>query len=176
MPTYGKSELSRALQKERGAEAAGERIVADLEAKDASDDQRRVAAADLAVRRRFIASLETCEASGRDCPPRLDEPPWSWDPDPDPAKRGAPPLTAELRFDLDSWRKVAAELHGRACACRTIACVDSIDVAIGELETRPMPVVQGDEMATESITRARQCLFRLRGKELRHRAPRIEEP
>ena len=85
-------------------------------------------------------------------------------------------LRSRLRFDLDSWRKLATELHGRACACRTIACVDSIDVAINELELRPMPVVQGDEMATESITRARQCLFRLRGKELRHRAPRIEEP
>ena len=177
VPSYPKSDLSRALERERGAEATAERVVAELEAKDrdaAGDDQLRVAAADLGVRRRFIESLEACEASGLECPPRLDDPPWSFDPD--PARSAAPPVSSELRFDLESWRKLVGELHGRACACRTLACVDSVGVAIDQLETRPMPEVQGDEAASLSITRARQCLFRLRGKEHRHRAPRSEEP
>lgn len=164
-PSYGKAELQRALIAERAREATGEKLVAELEAKDAdvaTDDRLRVALADLAVRRRFIAALETCEAETRHCPPRLDDPPWAFDPDPD--RVTAPPLTAPLRFDLESWRVVASELHGRACACRTIACVDSLAVAIDELEVRPMPEVQGDEAATLSVTRARECLFRLRGK------------
>lgn len=176
MPSYQKGELSRTLQKERGAEAIASRIVGELEAKDrdaAGDDQLRVATADLGVRRRFIASLERCEASGVHCPPRLDDPPWAFDPD--PGKPLAPPLTADLRFDLDSWRKLAAELHGRACACRTIACVDSVGVAIDQLEPRPMEQVQGDEAASLSLTRARECLFRLRGK-AEPRRPREEAP
>lgn len=162
VPSYQAAELSRALQKERGAEAIATRVLADLEAKDTGDDQLRITAADLAVRRRFIQSLERCEVSRRECPPRLDEPSWAFDPDPD--KPSAPPVTANLRFDLDSWRTLASELHGRACACRTIACVDSVGVAIDQLEVRPMEPVQGDETASLSITRARECLFRLRGK------------
>ena len=162
VPSYSKTELARSLERERGAEATAERLVAELESKDASYDQLRVARADLEVRRRFIKSLEACEANGRWCPPRLDDPPWAFDPDP-PAPV-APPVTATLRFDVDSWRTLAAELHGRACACRTIACVDSLGVAIDQLETRPMPQVQGDETASASITRARECLFRLRGR------------
>lgn len=161
-PTYGKAELQRALIAERAAEATAERTVADLEAGSGSDDRLRVALADLAVRRRFIASLEACEASGRACPPRLDDPAWAFDPDPD--RPTDPKLDTPLRFDLESWRKVAAELHGRACACRTIACVDSVGVAIDQLELRPMREVQGDEVASQAITWARECLFRLRGK------------
>lgn len=175
MPSYSKSELQRALERERGAEASAERLVSDLEAKDrdtAGDDQLRVATADLAVRRNFIASLEACAAGGS-CPPRLDDPPWAFDPD--SGKQIAPPVTATLRFDLGSWRKLAAELHGRACACRTIACVDSVGVAIDELEQRPMPDVQGDDEASLSITRARQCLFRLRGRHQSLRATRVED-
>lgn len=166
-PSYAKAELSRALITERGAEASAERLVGDLEARPsdpATDDQLRVATADLAVRRRFIASLEACEASGRYCPPRLDDPPWAYDPDPDAGRGAEPPMTATLRFDLDSWRVLATELHGRACACRTLACVDSLTVAIDQLERRPMPATQGDEAASASIARARECLFRLRGK------------
>jgi hypothetical protein len=174
-PSYAKPELSRALIAERGAEATAERQVADLEARPsdpATDDQLRVATADLAVRRRFIASLEACEASGRYCPPRLDDPPWAYDPDPDDNRRVEPPVTATLRFDLDSWRAIATELHGRACACRTLACVDSLTVAIDQLERRPMPATQGDEAASAAIARARECLFRLRGKSaLRPPAP-----
>jgi hypothetical protein len=174
VPSYQKGELSRTLQKERGAEAIAARIASELEAKDrdaAGDDQLRVATADLGVRRRFITSLETCEASGVHCPPRLDDPPWAFDPD--PGKPLAPPVTADLRFDVDSWRKLTLELYGRACACRTIACVDSVGVAIDQLEPRPMEQVQGDEAASLSLTRARECLFRLRGKARRTRP--IEE-
>jgi hypothetical protein len=168
VPAYGKPELSRALIAERGAEATAEQAVAALEAKDprgpGDDDRLRVALGDLAVRRRFIATLEACEASGRWCPPRLDDPPWAYDPDPD--RPADPPLEATLRFDLASWQKVAAELHGRACACRTLACVDSVGIAIDRLEGRPMPEVQSDDAAALSITRARECLFRLRGRTL----------
>lgn len=168
VPTYGKAELQRALFAERGAEATNERQVREFEALVAAgstmagSDRLRVALSDLAVRRRFIATLEACEAQGQWCPPRLDDPPWLFDPDPDAA--GGPPLDAPLRFDVESWRTVAGELHGRACACRRLGCIDSINVAIGTLEKRPMPVVQGDDAASLSVTRARECLFRLRGK------------
>ena len=176
VPTYAKAELDKALIAERGAEATGERIVGELEAKTLDgpgEDRLRVARADLAVRRRFIKSLEACEASGHACPPRLDDPPWSYDPD--PAVVVAPKLDSELRFDLASWQKVSAELFGRACACRTIACVDSMNVVIDQLETRPMAEVQGDETASQSVMRARECLFRLRGKSVHARAPRPVE-
>lgn len=161
-PTYGKAELQKALIAERGAEARGEAQITELEGKDGTEDRLRLAESDLAVRRRFIASLEACETSGRFCPPRLDDPPWAFDPDPDVQQ--PPKLDTPLRFDLASWQKIATELHGRACACRTISCVDSMTVAIEQLEPRPMPEVQGDEAATQSITWARECLFRLRGK------------
>jgi hypothetical protein len=171
-PAYGKPELQNALIAERGIEATLERRVAELEASEpetgsppgdpAAGDKLRVAIADLAVRRRFIATLEVCETAGRWCPPRIDDPPGAFDLDPD--RPADPPVTATLRFDLASWRSLAAELHGRACACRTLACVDSVGVAIDQLETRPMPEVQSDDAAATAITRARECLFRLRGK------------
>ncbi len=170
-PSYGKPELERALIAERGVEAALETKIAQMQVNlDAQldhvvaqtiDDEVRAATADLAVRRQFIAMLEACERDGQLCPPRLDEPAWSFDPESDSAD---PPLDAALRFDLADWQTIAAELHGRACACRTLACVDSMGVAIDRLETRPMHDVRGDETASESITRARQCLFRLRGR------------
>ena len=172
VPAYGKAELQKALIAERGAEATGERIVGELEAKvidGPTNDRWRTARADLEVRRRFIRSLETCETARIDCPPRLDDPTWSYDPDPDTVV--APKVDADLRFDLASWQKLAAEMFGRACACRTIACVDSVGVAIDQLEVRPMAAVQGDETASLSITRARECLFRLRGKALARSLP-----
>jgi hypothetical protein len=175
-PSYGRPELQRALIAERGTEATLERRIGELEARQeaaagaagtaaasvALDDQMRVAVADLGVRRRFIVTLEVCETTARWCPPRLDDPPWAFDPDADPP--ADPPLSAPLRFDLESWRTIAAELYGRACACRTLACVDSVGVAIDELEPRPMPLAQRDDQAVAEITRARECLFRLRGK------------
>ncbi len=161
-PAYPKADIEKTLISERGKEASQERAVTELEARglDPSDDQMRVAQADLAVRRRFIASLEACQETGRSCPPRLDEPAWTFDMD----GTANPPLDTQLRFDLASWQKVTAELHGRACACRTLACVDSVGVAIDQVETRPMVEVQGDETASQSLTWARECLYRLRGK------------
>jgi hypothetical protein len=186
-PTYGRAELQKALIAERAAEAVAERRVGEAEAKAAdaaegiftpprsergmapigraaatpADDALRVVLGDLAVRRRFIATLEACQAAGRWCPPRLDDPAWSFDPDPE--RPTDPPMSTALRFDLDSWRNLANELHGRACACRTVACVDSVGVAIDLLERRPMGHVQIDDAATASIVWARGCLARLRG-------------
>ena len=163
-PSYGKADLEQALIAERGKQATAERVITELEARGAelSDDQMRTAVADLGVMRRFIESLEACQDSGRTCPPRLDEPGWTFDYAAD--KPPPPPLDAPLRYDLADWRKVAAELHGRACACRTLACVDSVGVAIDQVEGGPMPDVRGDETASQSITWARECLYRLRGK------------
>ena len=71
-PSYTKDQLEQALITERGAEAADEQHVT------ASPDDYALAA-DLAVRRRFIESLESCQAANRHCPPRLDDPKWTWD-------------------------------------------------------------------------------------------------
>src|SRR5688572_6159753 len=172
VPTYGKPEIQRALIGERAAEASGERLVAELESKPGIDDRLRIAIADLAVRRRFIKTLEACESHGRFCPPRLDDPPWSYEIDGD--QFAIPPLESPLRFDEASWRTIATEMHGRACACRTLSCIDSIGVVLNRLEKRPMPEVQGDDAASASITRARECLFRLRGKTTPKRAPYVE--
>lgn len=157
-PPYGKGELQKALIAERAAEATAERAVSEVEAGE--PDALRVALANLAVRRRFIQILELCEANARMCPPRLDEPAWHYAVDADTD----PKLDVPLRFDLDSWKKVTAELHGRACVCRTLDCIDSMETAIARLETRPMPDVQSDDAATTDVTRARECLMRLRGR------------
>ncbi|HEY4243464.1 MAG TPA: hypothetical protein VGM88_26810 [Kofleriaceae bacterium] len=168
-PTYGKADLQKALFAERGAEATNEKVVAELEGRDAPDtDALIVARADLGVRRRFIASLVTCQQGGIDCPPRIDDPPFAYGPDP---ASGAPPLTVALRFDRAGWQLVAQELYGRACACRTMACVDGVSAAIEHLEPLPHADVQGDEEASLSITRARECLYRLRGRDARAKLP-----
>jgi hypothetical protein len=165
-PTYDKAEVQKALIAERAAEANVEQRITELEA--AGDpDPINAARADLAVRRRFIATLETCEATNRYCPPRLDDPPWSYDIEMD----ADPKLDTPLRFDLESWQKVSAELHGRACAFRTLACIDSMNVVLARLEKRPTEEVRGDETATIEITRARDCIYRLLGK---RPLPRIE--
>ena len=164
VPTYGKPELERALIAERGREAKAEKAIAELEgggADVATSDPLRVALDDLAVRRRFIAALEACQSRDRNCPPRLDEPAWNYDDD----SGEDPPLDAPLRYDLASWQQLATELHGRACACRTMACVDGVGVAIDTVENKPMADVAGDEASSLSLTRGRQCLFRLRGKD-----------
>jgi hypothetical protein len=159
-PNYTKAALEQALITERGAEASDEQRLAAIQ----DDAQVVIATADLAVRRRFIGSLESCQASWHLCPPRLDDPHWTWDPTAAGTDTTKPPLDAPLRFDLDDWRTIADELHGRACACRTIACIDSLEVTIQLLEARPMQDAAGDETASASITGARECLFRLRGK------------
>ena len=159
-PSYGPHDLEKALITERGAEATNERRIEDAEGRGDSD-ALVIAKADLAVRQRFITTLEACQATGHLCPPRLDDPPWTYD----YATTGAKPtLETVLRFDLGDWQKLTAELHGRACACRTIACVESMDVAINDLEVRPTEDVRADEQAIAELTHARECLFRLRGK------------
>jgi len=163
-PSYDTAALDRALIDERGVEAKAERAIAEFEAGGqsvAGSDQMRVLVADLAVRRRFIAALEVCRSGRHLCPPRLDDPPFPYDYD---ATGALPPLDAPLRFDRESWRAITVELHGRACACRTVFCLDAVGETIDQLEPKPMLDVQGDEVASESLTRARQCLFRLRGK------------
>jgi hypothetical protein len=157
--SYTKADLEKALIAERAAEATGEKAVMDADFKG-DDDGKRAAAADLAVRRRFIASLETCQSVGHQCPPRLDDPAWTYDASSD----ADPKLETPLRFDLDDWQKVTAELRGRACACRTAACVASLDAAIDTLEARPMKEVRADEAASASVTHARECLTRLAGR------------
>jgi hypothetical protein len=171
-PSYSKHDLERALIAERGKEASAQRVVGELAATLAAaehpdpavGDRWRTAVADLAVRERFIAGLELCQASDRGCPPRLDEPAWTWDRDADQGSGKPPPLDATLRFDLADWRAIAVELRGRACACRTVDCLDDLDVAIAQLETRPTPEVGDDDAAAAAIVGARECLFRLRGK------------
>jgi hypothetical protein len=170
-PPYNAAALETALIAERGKEAHETAALSSLEEAAELDptispNTPRLAAADLEVRRRYIKTLESCQASGHACPPRLDEPAWKWDTDPEPGRDKPPPLDTPLRFDRDSWLKITAELHGRACACRNMACVDGVGVAIDQLETRPMLAVQSDDTAIAAITAARECLFRLRGKEV----------
>jgi hypothetical protein len=164
-PSYGKADLEKALISERAAESTVEKQVMDADMKG-DDDAKLAASADLAVRRRFIASLEACQESGRTCPPRLDDPAWSYD----VSSETDPKLDAPLRFDLEDWRAVSSELFGRACACRTVNCVDSMEVAINRLEPRPMQDVRGDAAASESLTRARECLTRLSGRARTYRS------
>ncbi|MFT3694543.1 MAG: hypothetical protein QM831_15450 [Kofleriaceae bacterium] len=159
-PSYGKPEIEKALIAERGAEATNERRVEDAD--NGSDPVAAgIARADLGVRQQFIASLVACRDGGHLCPPRLDDPAWKFTAGEDLAK---PPLDTPLRFDLDDWQKMTAELHGRACACRTINCLDSLDAVMNELEQRPTQDVRADEQATTELARARECTFRLRGK------------
>lgn len=148
-PKYHRSDLEDVLDAERVKVAA------------MSDEERD----DILVRKRFIETLELCKATGTYCPPRIDEPAWTFEAD----SEADPKLENPLRFDVDSWRKVSTELHGRACACRTIGCIDTLEVAIQRLEVRPMPDVQSDDFAAIEIVRARDCLARLRG---RHALPR----
>jgi len=159
-PAYGRDELDRALAAERAAIARAEQQVSAAEDDPRPDDTLAGQLADLAVRRRFVAALELCAAQGRHCPPRLDEPAWSYD----AGGSADPKLDARLRFDRADWQRIAEELDGRACACRTAACVESMFAAIDALESRPMPDVRSDEAASEWLTRARQCLSRLRGE------------
>ncbi len=159
-PPYGKDELAQALAAEREQLARADAEARDAETKVSDEAHLRTAIANAAIRRRFVQTLEVCAATARLCPPRLDDRQWSYAVESDTD----PPLDVPLRFDLESWRKVAAELTERSCTCRTIDCIESAEAAIARLEVRPMPDVQADDEATASITRARDCLMRLRGK------------
>ena len=158
LPPYRNDELARAIASEQAELDRAAQAIATREDDPAPDDALPGALADLAVRRRFEAALETCRDTGQRCPPRLDDPAWSYDVD----GLADPPIQAALRYDRDDWRKIAAELHGRACACRTRTCVDSVEVAIAVLEQRPMPEVTSDDEAASSIVAARECLSYLR--------------
>lgn len=150
-PKYTRNDLEDVLGAERTKLAA------------MSDEDRD----NMLVRKRFVETLETCKASGYYCPPRIDDPAWNYEADSD----ADPKLDSPLRFDVDSWRRLSTELHGRACACRTIGCIDTLEVAIQRLEVRPMPDVQSDDFAAVEIVRARDCLARLRGRRMLPRVP-----
>jgi hypothetical protein len=148
---YGRPDLDRAIAAEHAALDTADTALATL-ANDPKPDR--------GVRQRFVATLESCRDSNRRCPPRLDDRPFAYD----PASDKDPKLDTPLRFDLEDWRNVTAELHERACACRTLACVDAVDAAMNALEARPMPQVTADDAAITSLTRARACAMRLRGR------------
>jgi hypothetical protein len=159
-PSYWRAELDSAIAAEHAALDAAVQQLAGLDADARPDDALRIALADRDVRQRFLAALETCRADKHRCPPRLDDRPFRYELD----GGKDPKLDTKLRFDLEDWRAVTAELHERACACRTVACIDAVDAATNTLEARPMPQVLADDTATESLTRARTCLMRLRGR------------
>src|SRR5262245_13398422 len=60
-PTYEKAELQRVLSSERSAVAAAESRAGDLDSETGDPQQLQLVRQDLAVRRRFVASLEACE-------------------------------------------------------------------------------------------------------------------
>jgi hypothetical protein len=159
-PNYGRAELDRAITAEHTALDTAVQQLAGLEADARPDDALHIALADRDVRQRFLAALETCRDDGRRCPPRLDDRPFPYELD----GSKDPKLETKLRFDVEDWRAVTAELNERACACRTVACIDALDAATTTLEARPMPQVLADDAATESLARARTCLMRLRGR------------
>jgi hypothetical protein len=159
-PAYAREDLDHAIEAERAAIAHAEEQLATAEADPHPDDAFVAMRADLAVRRRFLASLEMCAQEGHRCPPRLDDPAWSYD----PGGTADPKLDARLRFDRADWQRIAEELQGRACACRSATCVDSMFAAIEALEARPIADVRGDETASGWIAHARECLYRLRGE------------
>src|ERR1700733_14361185 len=98
-PSYTKDQLERARTAGGGPEAPDEQRV------PASPDDAALAA-DLAVRRHFIESLESCQAANHQCPPRLDDPKWTWDPTSSAIDPDKPPISSPLRFDLDSRPKI----------------------------------------------------------------------
>jgi hypothetical protein len=159
-PHYTRADLDRTLAAEHAALDAADAQLATLAADPRPDDTQATLLADRAVRARFVTALEACRDGGRSCPPKLDDRPFSYD----LAGAKDPKLDVPLRFDLEDWRLVTAELHERACACRTLTCVDAVDAATNALESRPMPQVTADDAAIASLTRARACLMRLRGR------------
>jgi hypothetical protein len=157
---YGRTDLDRVIAAEHAALDTADAALATLANDPKPDDALAGALADRGVRQRFVATLESCRDSNRRCPPRLEDRPFTYD----LASDKDPKLDVPLRFDLEDWRNVTAELNERACACRTLACVDALDAAMNALETRPMPQVSEDDAAATSLTRARACAMRLRGR------------
>lgn len=159
-PRYSRADLDKAIAGEHAALDAADAQLATLAADARPDDAAAALLADRGVRARFVTWLEACRDGGKSCPPRLDERPFTYD----LASDKDPKLDVPLRFDLADWRLMTAELHERACACRTLTCVDALDAVANALEARPMPQVTADDAAIASLTRARMCLMRLRGR------------
>jgi hypothetical protein len=159
-PSYGRAEMERVLGEERRALADGSAAIEALAAQRGKAVELAVAIADQGVRQRYVLALESCRDHGAWCPPALG---LSWTLHDESADVPVS-LDAELRFDLASWRKLAAELWARGCDCRTMRCVDAMTHTIDVLEARPTLEVQGDHEASVAVTGARTCLWRLRGK------------
>jgi hypothetical protein len=148
--TYSRAEVVRAINAER------DKLVAlDRDRETVPDDLRLVAMnADRAVLAGAVALLERCLDKTGTCPPALTTTP---DPDFDPDAR--PPS-----LDVAGWRIVAARLHAAACGCRTMACVDGYTETLRVQEAANDDATDGDEVASASVTAARECLWVLRGK------------
>lgn len=170
-PSYGRAELERAIGEERRAQADGKAAIEALQTQRGKSLELATALADQGVRERYLEALETCRDHRMWCPPKLGLS-WTFH---DDAADVPVSLEAELRFDLQSWRKLAAELWARGCDCRTMRCVDAMTHTVDVLESRPLADVQGDHEASTAVTGARTCLWRLRGKAgSRGKGPRAE--
>lgn len=170
VPTYGKAELERVLAEERQAHGAAQSVLAGLMEQRGKSVEISLRLADVGVQQRYIETLESCKAHGVWCPPKLGMA-WTIREDVDVPVS----LDAEVRFDLDSWRKLTTELWARGCDCRSMTCVDAMTVTIDVLEPRPTPEVQGDQEASAALTAARTCLWRLRGKAGKRGMMRVED-
>lgn len=170
-PSYGRAEIERVLGEERRAQADGKAAIEALQTQRGKAVELALALADQGVRERYLETLETCRDHRMWCPPRLG---LSWTFHDDSADVPVS-LESELRFDLQSWRKLSAELWARGCDCRTMQCVDAMTHTIDVLESRPLAEVQGDHEASTAVTGARTCLWRLRGKAgSRGKGPKVE--
>lgn len=159
VPTYSRQEMERVLAEERQAHTAAQAVLASLMEQRGRSVEIALKLADVGVQARYLEGLEACRARGVWCPPKLG---MAWTIREEQAVPVS--LDAEVRFDLTSWRALASELWARGCDCRSMTCVDAMTQTIDELEKQPMPEVQGDPEAAASITAARTCLWRLRGK------------
>jgi hypothetical protein len=169
VPTYGKHELERVIGEERQAHAAAQSVLASLMDQRGKAVEIALRLADLGVQERYLETLESCKARGVWCPPKLG---MAWT-----IREGVDvpvSLDTEVRFDLQTWRAVTAELWARGCDCRSMTCVDAMTQTIDALEPRPTPEVQGDQEASAALTAARTCLWRLRGK-AGQRGMRVED-
>ncbi len=158
-PTYSRQDMERILADERAAATAAAATLTSLMDQRGKSIEISLRLADLGVQQRYIEALESCRARSVWCPPKVG---LTWTIR--ELEQDVPvSLDAELRFDLDSWRTLAAELWARGCDCRSMECVDAMTQSIDSLEGKPTLEVQGDHQASTAITGARTCLWRLRG-------------
>lgn len=173
-PTYSRQDMDRVLTEERQAHAAAASTLATLMEQRGRSGEIALKLADLGVQQRYIDALQSCRDHGMWCPPKLGGFTWTIR---EMEQEVPVTLDAEPRFDVTSWRKVAAELWARGCDCRSMTCVDAMTQSIDALEQKPTLDVQGDHEASASITGARTCLWRLRGlagKRVLYQAPPAE--